>query len=313
MYSLLMMTALAGGGSDAPAFGGRFLGPTYGSCGGVSYVPSYYGSCYGSSCYGGSYYSACTGCYGSAYYGPACGGYSSYASACCGYTACCGGGLFSGLFSHFHTSSCRGYSSCCGYSSACCGYTAGYYYGSCCGYSSCCGGGYGSPYYSVYGGCYGSCVGSVYPSYSPGVMVAPFAPVIAAPVDGVIVGSAATPAGPVVTASRAEIGTNGLLAAAPKNDSAPARLVIELPAKATLYVDGVAVPGKGESRQFHTPDLTRNKAYYYELKAAVLVDGKVEVEEKKVVIRAGDTAIEAFPKLIALSRRAASPTVVAAK
>lgn len=133
------------------------------------------------------------------------------------------------------------------------------------------------------------------------------------PVAGVVVGTAipATPPA-VVTASREEPGTNGLLAAAPRDAGAPARLAIELPAKASLYVDGVAVPGTGTSRQFHTPELARGKVYFYELKVVVLIDGKSEVEEKKIVVRAGDSAIESFPKLIALAR-GTPPTVVATK
>ncbi len=314
MYSLLLMTAMAGG-PDAPTFGNTLLGHGCGGCAGVVYA-SCSGSCAGSACYGGSYYSACTGCSGYA-----CGGYNS-----------CSGGLFSGLHARLSTvfSGCCGYSSCagctgyascagCGGYTSCGGYTlpvghtAGYYYGSCTG-ASCAGGCYGSPYYSAYGGCYGSCLGGYAPAY----------PVYAAPVlgvpdyatPGVIVGGMAPAAAVALSASRYEAGTGGVLASAPPADAAvaaPARLSVEMPPLATLYVDGqpVAGDGKADTRQFHTPDLPRGKAFYYELRADLMVNGKVETESKKVVVRAGDTATEAFPKLIAAAKTAATPGVVA--
>ncbi len=273
MYSLLMMTAMAGS-PDAAAFGGRLFGNgcsggctgvVYSSCGGC------YGSCTGAACYGGSYYSACTG---------------SYFSSCLGY----------------------------GQST--------YYTGS---YS--CGGGYGTAYYSVYGGCYGSCFGTgfgyhVAPIFAPPLFTpaccapACYAPVVGCMgygVPGVIVGSAPGVAGAAdgVIASRPDGGTNGLLANAPADAAAPARLSIELPAGAKLYVDGRLTTGAGDKRQFHTPELVRGKAFYYDLRAEVEVNGAVEVEEKKVVVRAGETLTEAFPKLLAAARTAAGPAVAA--
>lgn len=269
MYSLLMMTALAGP-ADATAFGGRLFGNGCSGCTGVvstSCFGSCYGSCSGTSCYGGSYYSACTG---------------SYFSACLGY----------------------------GQST--------YYTG-----SYACSGCYGTAYYAAYGGCYGSCFGSGHGYHvEPVFAAAAYGAAYCAPVVGclgcvgygvpgvVIIAGAAPGSADFVSASRPDGGTSGLLANAPADAAAPARLSIELPAGAKLYVDGRLTTGTGEKRQFHTPELARGKAFYYELKAEVEVDGAVEVEEKKVVVRAGESLTEAFSKLFA-AQAAAGPAVAA--
>jgi uncharacterized protein (TIGR03000 family) len=97
-----------------------------------------------------------------------------------------------------------------------------------------------------------------------------------------------------------------------KAKAAAAHLTLELPADAKLFVDGAATKGTGPARQFHTPALPAGQSFFYEFRAEVEVNGQVVVEEKKVVVRAGDTLTEAFPKLVAAAA-AAKATAVAAK
>jgi uncharacterized protein (TIGR03000 family) len=66
-----------------------------------------------------------------------------------------------------------------------------------------------------------------------------------------------------------------------------ARLVVELPAGAKLYVDDRAVPNNSERRTFTTPELARGKAYFYDLRAEVVKDGKTISETRRVVVRPG--------------------------
>ena len=80
-------------------------------------------------------------------------------------------------------------------------------------------------------------------------------------------------------------------------DSIGANLIVELPSKAKLYVDGRLIEGDALSRKFHTPILTKGKTYYYELKAEITVAGKPVVEERKVLVKAGETITEKFEKL----------------
>lgn len=318
MYSMVLMAALTAG-PDATAFG--------------------YGGCHGGCCGGTVVTVGCTGCTGPVVGVGCCGGgcYSScYGSGCCG-----GRVLFPRLRAFFN-----GRGGCCGgscYSSSCCG---GSCYSSCCGGScfgscfgsGCCGGAivnpidpttacygsplfynrtgtlsgptvYGWPVYSPTSWGYGSCFGSgpVYygPDFQQGGSFMP--PPIQG--SGIIkdgLGSAA-PAVPTITIDNT---TKEFRAAEAKPNAAPARLTLEVPAAAKLYVDGTLVKGDTATRNFHTPDLTPGKTFYYDLKAEVTVDGKTVTEEKRVLLRAGDVLSESFEKLIAAAKSDKADAVV---
>ena len=204
-----------------------------------------------------------------------------YSSGCCGgsYSGCyssscngCGGGSgFLGLRSRM--SGLFNRSSCSGcYSSSC--------YGSSCFGSACYGGGcYGGAHY------YGS---DFHGGYSP-------APVYG---TGAIIG-AATPRQSVEYS-----------AARTKPDAAPARLTIDVPAEAKLFVDGQLTKGEGTTRNFHTPDLADGQTFFYELKAVVMVDGRPVSESKRVLVRSGEAYSESFPKLVAAIK---DPALLASK
>jgi uncharacterized protein (TIGR03000 family) len=91
-----------------------------------------------------------------------------------------------------------------------------------------------------------------------------------------------------------------------------AKLMIELPANAKLFVDGKETTGSGASRQFHTPNLTAGKKFFYDFRAEIEVNGRVEIEEKRVVVQAGDVLAESFPKLLAAVKGTNDPAVVTA-
>ena len=92
----------------------------------------------------------------------------------------------------------------------------------------------------------------------------------------------------------------------------PALLTVEVPAGAKLYVDGRLTNGDGSARKFHTPALPAGKSFFYELKAEVEIAGRTEIEEKRVIVRAGDTLAESFPRLIAAAKSADRDTLVTA-
>jgi uncharacterized protein (TIGR03000 family) len=75
--------------------------------------------------------------------------------------------------------------------------------------------------------------------------------------------------------------------AAPSLSSAT--LVVELPAEATLTVDGAATAQKTAVRTFSTPALDAGKDYFYTLTATVERGGKMETVTKKVTVKAGET------------------------
>jgi uncharacterized protein (TIGR03000 family) len=67
-----------------------------------------------------------------------------------------------------------------------------------------------------------------------------------------------------------------------------ARLIVELPADAKLYIDDQLMRTTSERRAFNTPLLLRGQTYYYELRAEVLRDGKPVAVTKRVTLKAGD-------------------------
>jgi uncharacterized protein (TIGR03000 family) len=82
-------------------------------------------------------------------------------------------------------------------------------------------------------------------------------------------------------------------------DQDAARIRIELPPGAKLFVDGQ--PVDATSGQFHTPPLPRGRTFTYDMKAEVTVNGKVIVEEKTITVKAGETTTEKFGKLTVAS------------
>lgn len=204
--------------------------------------------CSGGDCGGG--YVACSGGYG---------GYG-----CTGYAAgCCGGGHHHRLFGHHRGHGCHGDYGCHGgYGYGCHGGYAGY---------SCTGGAYGgfgcTGGYGGYGG-YMGCAG--------GYMMAP-------------------PAGmaPMPATGKAPEGGKTEKAPAPKpkeqgSVSAPATIVVSLPAEAKLAVDGVATQSTSGTRVFATPALDRGNEYFYTLTAEIARNGKTVSTSKKVAVRAGE-------------------------
>jgi uncharacterized protein (TIGR03000 family) len=76
-----------------------------------------------------------------------------------------------------------------------------------------------------------------------------------------------------------------------------ARLIVELPADAKLYIDDQAMKTTSGRRTFHTPDLQRGQTYYYMVRAEVVRDGKPLSEERRVILRAGDVVRADFNAL----------------
>jgi uncharacterized protein (TIGR03000 family) len=67
-----------------------------------------------------------------------------------------------------------------------------------------------------------------------------------------------------------------------------ARLIVELPADAKLFVDDKQMKTGSERRSFTTPTLEKGETYYYVLKVEVIRDGKPVTETKKILVKAGD-------------------------
>lgn len=74
----------------------------------------------------------------------------------------------------------------------------------------------------------------------------------------------------------------------------PARLLVDLPEGARLYVDGQLLPAKSGPRTFRTPELREGQLYYYLLRVEVARDGRTVERTKQVVLRAGEDVRASF-------------------
>jgi uncharacterized protein (TIGR03000 family) len=69
-----------------------------------------------------------------------------------------------------------------------------------------------------------------------------------------------------------------------------AKLIVEVPADAKLYIDDQLMKTPSTRRVYSTPDLEKGQAYYYMVRVEVVRDGQVQTETKRVILRAGDEA-----------------------
>jgi uncharacterized protein (TIGR03000 family) len=187
---------------------------------------------------------------------------------------------------------CHGSYSCFGTYGSCYGCYGGTYscyggcYGGCTGcYGGGCWGCYGGSFGSCYGchGCYGcyGCYGSGYATgYTP-AHVQPAMP--GAPGAAPEKVPAPKPEEKKVSAANA------------------AKLIIDLPADAKLFVDDQLMKTTSAHRVFNTPTLESGQTYFYILRAEVVRDGKSQSESKRVIVRAGEEIRAAFPELDAIS------------
>jgi uncharacterized protein (TIGR03000 family) len=67
-----------------------------------------------------------------------------------------------------------------------------------------------------------------------------------------------------------------------------AKLIVDLPADAKLFIDGRPMNISSQHPVFVTPGLQAGKTYYYDLRAEVVRDGKAVSDFKRVVFHAGD-------------------------
>jgi uncharacterized protein (TIGR03000 family) len=84
--------------------------------------------------------------------------------------------------------------------------------------------------------------------------------------------------------------------------SAPATIIVSLPADAKLTIDDAATVSTSAHRVFQSPDLAMGREFYYTLKAEFSHDGKPVAISKKITVRAGEetkVTLEANPAGVA--------------
>jgi uncharacterized protein (TIGR03000 family) len=73
-----------------------------------------------------------------------------------------------------------------------------------------------------------------------------------------------------------------------------ARLIVQLPAGAKLYVDDQLSKNTAERRVFSTPTLEPGQSYYYILRAELEKDGKTYSDTRRVIVKAGAEVTASF-------------------
>src|SRR5262249_43377877 len=76
--------------------------------------------------------------------------------------------------------------------------------------------------------------------------------------------------------------------------SAPAKLLVELPAEGKLFVDGQRIRTTSERQEFNTPALEKGSTYYYEMRVESGRDGKSMSESKRILVKAGEQVRATF-------------------
>src|SRR5579875_3592889 len=69
-----------------------------------------------------------------------------------------------------------------------------------------------------------------------------------------------------------------------------AKLVVELPANAKLFIDDRPMKNVSGTRSFNTPELEPGQAYYYMVRVETVRDGKPVSETRRIIVRAGQVA-----------------------
>ena len=81
--------------------------------------------------------------------------------------------------------------------------------------------------------------------------------------------------------------------------SAPAKIIVSLPADAKLTFDGVATKSTNAVRHFVTPELPAGETFQYTLTAEVVRDGQTMSVTEIVSVKAGQTTeITLTPKAV---------------
>jgi len=82
-----------------------------------------------------------------------------------------------------------------------------------------------------------------------------------------------------------------------KKEQARARVRIDVPADAKVYIDGQLMQSAATPRVFQTPDLREGQLYFYDLRAEVVREGQVVSETQRVILRPGGESVASFANL----------------
>jgi uncharacterized protein (TIGR03000 family) len=83
--------------------------------------------------------------------------------------------------------------------------------------------------------------------------------------------------------------------------STRAKLIVELPADAKLFIDDQPTKATSAKRLFNTPRLQPGQKYYYELRAVLVREGQTVQQTRRVILSPGDEIRASFNELEAMA------------
>jgi uncharacterized protein (TIGR03000 family) len=81
------------------------------------------------------------------------------------------------------------------------------------------------------------------------------------------------------------------------NEQARARVIIDLPAGAKLFVDDQEMKLGNGRRVFQTPALVPGQTYFYDLRAELVRNGQTVRATQRIILRPGQEAVASFADL----------------
>jgi uncharacterized protein (TIGR03000 family) len=82
-----------------------------------------------------------------------------------------------------------------------------------------------------------------------------------------------------------------------KNEQARARITIDVPADAKVYIDDQLMKAESARRTYQTPDLKPGQFYFYDIRAEVVRNGQVVSQSQRVILRPGRESTASFANL----------------
>jgi uncharacterized protein (TIGR03000 family) len=86
-----------------------------------------------------------------------------------------------------------------------------------------------------------------------------------------------------------------------------ARVIVQLPVDAKLFIDDQPMKTASDRRVFQTPNLNPGQVYFYDIRAEIEVNGQRVSETQRVILRPGEVANATFPNLMNAATGSTAP------
>jgi uncharacterized protein (TIGR03000 family) len=122
-------------------------------------------------------------------------------------------------------------------------------------------------------------------------------PVQVTPYSPVMPGAPTTPPGAAPTTPETAPAPKPTGSSTSTLSPSQARVIVEIPPDAKLFIDDQLMKTGPTHRVFRTPDLERGKVYYYMVRVEVQRDGQTFSDTRRVLVRTGQEVVQSFADL----------------